>query len=1388
MSTRLAIATKLHSMVRLTYVTTPIMIALAASGQEHPAVVERASNSHVMASYGALPLAFESNKGQLNPDVRFSARGNGYGLLLTDSESVLVLQKHSDCKHFGARADVKLNTCAAQADENKDVVRMKLAGVLSAPVEKVARDGAEPLRVTGEDELPGKLNYFIGNDPTQWRTDVPTYAKVRYLGVYPGIDLIYYGNQRQLEYDFVVAPKANPGAIRIAFEGGRLELDRDGNLAVTAPHGEISFHKPTVYQEIGGKHQSVEANFTLINSSTLGFTVGRYDGTRPLVIDPVLVYSTYLGGSGSNGIGDQGNGIAVDSTGSVYVVGPANSPDFPVTAGAFQTKNNAAAGLSTVFVTKLNATGTALVYSTFLGGSGGEVGYGIALDSANNAYVTGATYSQDFPVTCNAVRTTNEAALKSGASTGFVTKLNTEGNALVYSTFLGGSGNKATPAHGDVSQAIAVDSAGNAYVTGYTWSSDFPTTHGVFQPTADFAGQTSTSNAFVTKLNIAGTGLSYSTYLGGGGAPRSGDFGNAIAVDRFGDAFVAGSTDSAYFPVTPGAFQNSLKGPSTGFVTELNPKATAEVYSTYLGGSSGDSATAIALDGTGAAYVAGNTNSRDFPTTSGVIEPAGYWPGPATGFVTKLSADGSTPIYSTFLQGIGTTVAGLAVDRSGTAYIVGTAPTANAGAFGGFEVSPDALPTPASTGNSAFVVKLDPTATIFNYATLLGGSGNDGVAAVALDTSGNVYVTGIANSVDFPTTPGAFEAIAGTPSGALVATSLTLVSDSFQCSVSTPGYLVTVDLMVNSNSKSPAPTGTVNFFGSFSVGESAIPVSPGNDGTATVEVLGAESFEVAQSASWTAIYSGDSVYASSTLNGVTNGPGNCDSQPFAVSASQPRDQVSQPSTRVPAEPTSRPVKNALSRIAQPMNSTTTIASNAFVSKLALAGESNQTVYPAPANPPSLIDTSVQASPGSYGVNNAYFCGEDVMYSLYGTFNVQPVTASSLPITGTVVVESPGGGDSEDVSIGGFIAVGDARPPGQYTVTVSYLGDTNYKPSSTSFSFDFSCPDLGPPPGIAPQVSRMSTPRHAPVSVPVKPGLHTIRALQHGDLRLSGPKFALPLFAPHHLSLEAQSASAQTVACIAPPPVLSVKLNNLWRTYGAANPSLTYSISGLLNGDTVTVTPQTIATVSSPAGNYAITALVTGDTLSHYALSVTDATLTVAKAPLSIAAKNVAVQYGQTPAQPLPYTLTGFVNGDTQATAVSGAPALSSSVTSTSPVGFYPIQVGVGTLGATNYYFRPFSNGEGAVGVYKAPLTVRPTSFTIHVGDPLPAFTYSITGFVNGETQASATTGAPSLTTTALSTAKAGRYYIIGTVGSLKAQNYTFTPPSAAINGILTILK
>jgi uncharacterized repeat protein (TIGR01451 family) len=921
-------------------------------------------------AFGRLPLSFEPNQGQTDARVKFLARGQGYGIFLTDNDALLSFS--------GSQ------------------MRMRLQGASTSP------------QITGVDQLPGKVNYLLGNKSENWQTNIPTYARVRYQQVYPGVDLIYYGNQKQLEYDFVVEPGASFKQIGLAFDGaGKLKLNRHGDLILGSAAHKITLLRPKAYQEIDNKRREVSVRYLLKSRGQVAFQVGNYDKSRKLVIDPVLVYSTYLGGAGQ----DTGSSIAVDSSGNAYITGQTAAVNFP-TASPLQSANG---GSADVFVAKLNAAGSALIYSTYLGGSGVDVGTSIAIDATGNAYITGQTTSLTFP-TVNPLH----PALKDSADA-FVAELNTTGSALVYSTYLGGHST-------DAGNSITVDAGGNAYVTGSTSSPDFPTTSplqanrsgsaifkttdgaanwaasdaglsaaavsdmafqpgnssivyaatdvglfkstdsggnwthltglvlpvnnlaidptspsilyvstfsglfrstdggntftginngfptfgqkilvdpvtpttlyaisfgsslfksvdagqnwtesvvsfnaglvndiavgknstlyagttfGIFkstnggvswspsngllsnprinsivadntnnllyaatnfglfkssdaavtwtnisgnldftsffkvafdpsntstiyastgfprkttdggatwnfvntgypnttinslvlnptQPATLFIGTNSGADVFVTKLSAGGSSLAYSTYLGG----SLSEAGNGIAVDAAGNAYVTGSTSSDNFP-TANAFQPTKVIGTDAFVTKLNANGSALIYSTFLGGGFTDIGRAIAVDINGNAYVAGSTNSADFPVFNAFqASMTGFQ---NDGFVTKINAAGAALVYSTFLGGdANDDCLGIAVDSAGRAYVTGSTGSENFPTLGGLQ------PTKAFNSD-AFVTKFAANGSTLINSTYLGGSGVDVGAAIALDSSNNIYVTGTTTSTNFPT-------------------------------------------------------------------------------------------------------------------------------------------------------------------------------------------------------------------------------------------------------------------------------------------------------------------------------------------------------------------------------------------------------------------------------------------------------------------------------------------------------------------------------------------------------------------------------------------------------------------------------------------------------------
>jgi hypothetical protein len=692
-----------------------------------------AGNQQLLQAYGQLPISFEANAGQTDAQVRYLARGSGYGLFLTATGAVLSLEAPAAPPVDGQLGLSSVSVLGSPFSVPKSPPQ-SVSGVALA----MNLVGANPAaQVTGLDQLPGTSNYFIGNDPSQWHTHIANYGQVQYQGVYPGVNLVYYGNQQQLEYDFVVAPGANPGQIQFKVLGAdSISLDKQGSLVLSTALGDVLEHAPVIYQEVGGARQPVAGQFVLLGQDEVGFQVGPYHASLPLTIDPVLSYSTFLGGSRD----DEGWGIAVDRAGNAYITGGAGSTDFPTTAGAFQTSQGGSA-----FVTKLNAAGTALIYSTYVGGSGHNLSHGwegdascaIAVDGSGTAYVTGYTPSTDFPTTAGAFQTTH--ASDGGGEDAFVTKLNATGTALLYSTYLGASGD-------DLGQGIAVDGSGNAYVSGFTSSTDLPTTAGAFQ-----TNLRSTQNVFVTKLNATGTALIYGTYLGGSGD----DVGYGIAVDGSGNAYVTGNTRSTDFPTTAGAFQTTFGGGYNDvFVTKLNAIGTALIYSTYLGGVSSDWGQGIAVDGSGNAYVTGYTYSSNFPTTAGAFQ-TNYRGSNGNAFVTKLNATGTALIYSTYLGGSGGAGAGaIAVDGSGNADVTGETGSAD------FPTTADAFRT--SFGGhvvSVFVTKLNATGTALIYSTYLGVGGVQDGFGIAVDGSDNAYVTGSAAAITFPTTAGAFQTI-----------------------------------------------------------------------------------------------------------------------------------------------------------------------------------------------------------------------------------------------------------------------------------------------------------------------------------------------------------------------------------------------------------------------------------------------------------------------------------------------------------------------------------------------------------------------------------------------------------------------------------------------------
>ncbi|AKB33736.1 cell surface protein [Methanosarcina siciliae HI350] len=597
----------------------------------------------------------------------------------------------------------------------------------------VTADGTV-ISLTPQGEYPAetKVSYFLGNDSSKWQTGLSTYKIVSLGELYPGITVIAKAHGNNVEKLFSVAPGADPNNIRVKVLGAdSIHVADDGSLVITTDDSNVTMAAPKAYQD----GNSVKVIYHVLDNETYGFSMGEYDRSRTLLIDPFINYSTYFGGNDSEIV----YGIKVDGKGNIHITGGTYSKDFPTTAGAYKTTNG---GYYDVFVSKFDTAGN-LVYSTYLGGNGGyitasEYGLGIAVDSAGDAYITGKTLSPDFPTTTGAYQTTKPYST-SFRCCAFVSKINSTGS-LTYSTYLGGDGND-----DEYGTGIAVDSSGNAYITGYTprYGGNFPTTTGAYMETR--AGN---RDAFVTKLNPDGTALVYSTYLGG----SSNDYGQKIAVDDEGSAYVTGYAKSG-FPTTVGAYQITHGGGTyDAFVTKLNPEGTGLVYSTFLGGSDYELSYALTIDGTGNACITGSTSSSDFPTTSGAYQTT-YGGGSYDAYVTKLNPEGTGLIYSTYLGGNGSADYGyeITTDSMGYAYITGYTNSAD------FPVTPGAYQTNSGGGSyDAFVTKLDPDGTCI-LSTYLGGTDSDYGYGIAMDSSGNAYVAGSTSSTNFPVTTDAYQ-------------------------------------------------------------------------------------------------------------------------------------------------------------------------------------------------------------------------------------------------------------------------------------------------------------------------------------------------------------------------------------------------------------------------------------------------------------------------------------------------------------------------------------------------------------------------------------------------------------------------------------------------------
>ena len=674
------------------------------------AIAAFAFSVNALAATPAVPAYFEENVGQVDSQVRYFARAPHSALYLTPDEVVLA-RYSTDGKTYSVSA-----------------VRLSFAGA------------SRHAQISGENVQSARVNYLTGREPSKWHTGIPTYARVRYGNLYPGVDAVFYGKEGELEYDLVVAPGADSSKIRFSYEGAdAMRIAENGDLVLASSSGEVRQRLPRVYQQGGDGKRVLDAHYEIHPDRTVTYRIANVDPRRELVIDPTLSYSTYIG-SGSN---DSVNSIAVDQYGRVYATG--------YTVYGFPTKNPAEGNRlkQDAFVTKFWANGGGLIYSSYLGGDGVDVGNGIAVDSTGAAYITGYTDGAGFPTTAGSF-----VSPAAGGGDAFVTKLSPSGTSFVYSFLLGGGDY-------DIAYALALDNQHRAYVTGYTCSnnpSNFPVKN-AYQPVSHSQNCSSGGgDVFVTRVNAAGTDLDYSTYFGGSipsFGPGGSTFTNAksIAVDPNYSAYITGFTYATDLPTTAGAYQRTFVASPmyiSMYVTKFSPDGMSLGYSTFLRGAGGTagSARAIAVDSTGHAYLTGEADST-LPTTAGAFQPTSADGDDA--FVTKFWATGGGLIYSTFLGGNSVESGySIAVDSSNQAHVTGWTDSSN------FPMKSPIQSTATPYQSSVFVTTLSATGGSLLFSTYLGGSYSQVGNSIRLDSAGNMYVGGLTSSTDFPTTPGAY--------------------------------------------------------------------------------------------------------------------------------------------------------------------------------------------------------------------------------------------------------------------------------------------------------------------------------------------------------------------------------------------------------------------------------------------------------------------------------------------------------------------------------------------------------------------------------------------------------------------------------------------------------
>lgn len=782
-----------------------LMVFCIASPAYSDSLQTSQSNIHsIEESIKNLPLAFEKNQGQFDSKIKYASKGLAYNVLLTDD---------------GATIDFK----AQDKRENDQLIAINFDGA------------SKPKAVDGKAPLSYKTNYFLGQDTNGHVVDVNSYGRVEYPSVYPGVDLAYYGTQQQLEYDLIVAPGADPSVIKLNLGAEKVSISSTGDLILSTKLGGMVFRKPIAYQEKGSERQLVSAEYVLDQNNRISFKLGAYDTKAPLIIDPILNYSSYLWGGVS--------GVATDTAGNIYAVGTISANELPVVGGY----STSLLGSTDAFVIKMDPAGSKLIYATYLGARRAITnGNAIAVDSAGNAYVTGITNTASYPVTTGAYQTKNSGV--SGYSDGFITKLNAAGNALVYSSYIKGTSPK----------TIAIDTTGNVYLGGAiaTVLNTFVVTPGAFN--------TSGSSCFVAKLNPAGSAMVYSTYIGGSGGS---DVLNGLATDSGGNAYVVGTTLSTNYPVV-NAYQSTNNGGHDVFVSKLNPTGTALVFSTYIGGSLDESGNAIAVDPAGYVYIVGTTNSSNYPKAAAFQSFLGYPSSLVTNaFITKFSPDGTNLVYSTYMGGKwclarpgasscsgaspidGATV--VTVDSLGYAYVGGFATSYDFPMFD--SINQLNITGSNDNANTPFVAKISPTGGKIYSTALVPRQiySYKQAQSIAVDSQGNLIVASVDSLENFenqyPLTPTPLKT---TPSSNSVASAISKISTGNYPTILSAASISSHTFNLTANFQSLIAGGTISFM-------------DGNNVIGTVSAANGSAMYTATLTNGvhklTAVYSGDSL-------------------------------------------------------------------------------------------------------------------------------------------------------------------------------------------------------------------------------------------------------------------------------------------------------------------------------------------------------------------------------------------------------------------------------------------------------------------------------------------------------------------------------------------------